>query len=191
MDTFRWVAVALSMILGLGVTRLLTSAVIVFRSRHQAKLHWIPPVWAASIFVLQIQFWWAVIELAELIQVWTLHAFLLLLAMPLVLFAAAATVLPMKELGPGENLLYEFRRDGRWGLSCLAAYAVLAMMVNYVLFEVWIVSVTDLYLAAELTLPLLYLVTPMRRKWGGGITVAYLLLVLWTSWLFSPKAYGV
>jgi hypothetical protein len=48
MDTFRWVAVGLSMILGLGVTRLLTSAVSVIRSRHHAEVHWMPLVWAAS-----------------------------------------------------------------------------------------------------------------------------------------------
>jgi len=190
MDTFRWVAVGLSMILGLGVTRLLTSAVTVFRSRHHAEIHWIPFVWAASIFVLQVQFWWAVIELAQLIEVWTLTGFLLLLSIPLLLFAAAAMILPLKELGAGESLLSEFHRDGRWGLSCLAAYAALAAIIDFYLFDVWDPTSADLYLAGEFVLPLAFLLTPRHRRWGATMTIGYLALVLWSSWELSPKAYG-
>jgi len=190
MDTFRWVAVGLSMILGLGVTRLLTSAVTVFRSRHHVDIHWIPFVWAASIFVLQVQFWWAVIELAQLVDVWTLPAFLLLLSIPLLLFAAAAMVLPLNELDEGENLLLEFYRDGRWGLLCLAAYAALAAIIDYYLFDVWEPTSADLYLAGELILPLAFLLTPRHQRWGAAMTVAYFALILWSSWELSPKAYG-
>jgi len=50
MDSFRWVAVVLSIILGLGVTRLLSSAVEVFRSRNQAHLDWVPLAWEGNDF---------------------------------------------------------------------------------------------------------------------------------------------
>ena len=70
MDSFRWIAVALSMILGLGVTRLLSAFVAVFRSRKHSKLDWIPLAWAGCIFLWQLQFWWAIIELPGLIRVW-------------------------------------------------------------------------------------------------------------------------
>jgi hypothetical protein len=36
------------MILGLGITRLLSSVVEVFRSRHRAELDWVPFVWSRS-----------------------------------------------------------------------------------------------------------------------------------------------
>jgi hypothetical protein len=190
MDTFRWVAVGLSMILGLGVTRLLTSAVSVIRSRHHAEVHWMPLVWATSIFVLQLQFWWGVIELAQTVEVWTLEAFLLLLAIPLLLFVAAAMVLPIRELDRGESLLAEFTRDGRWGLACLAAYALLAAIADYVLFDLWEPTGADLLLAIEFVLPLVVLVIPRHPKLAGTMTVSYLLLVTWSSWTLSPRAYG-
>jgi len=38
LDTFRWIATVFSMILGLGVARLLTGAVAVFRARGSAVL---------------------------------------------------------------------------------------------------------------------------------------------------------
>ena len=56
MDSFRWISVTFSMILGLGVARLLTSGVALFKSRETAHLDWVPIVWAASIFLWQLQY---------------------------------------------------------------------------------------------------------------------------------------
>lgn len=72
MESFRWIAVVLSMILGLGVARLLSSGVEVFRSRSNGKFDWVPLLWAGCIFLWQLQFWWGIIELPGLIQAWTI-----------------------------------------------------------------------------------------------------------------------
>ena len=93
-DSFRWISVLLSMVLGLGITRLLSSAVAVFRSRGYARLEWVPIAWAASIFIWQIQYWWAVIELAGMHETWLLVEFLALLGLALLLFVTAALILP-------------------------------------------------------------------------------------------------
>jgi hypothetical protein len=93
MDSFRWIAVVLSMILGLGVTRLLSSAVEVFRSRHQAKMDWVPFVWAGCIFIWQLQFWWGIIELPSLVKAWSVGSFLVLVSLTLLLFVSAGLVL--------------------------------------------------------------------------------------------------
>ncbi|MBY0399717.1 hypothetical protein K2X89_05440, partial [Myxococcota bacterium] len=130
MDSFRWISVAFSMILGLGVTRVLSGAILVFRSRRRATLDWIPLAWAFAVFVLQLQFWWAVIELARVERVWSLFDFLSMIAIPLLLFAAAALVLPAEELDPGERLEEEFERDGRFGVLCLSVYAAAALFVD-------------------------------------------------------------
>ena len=102
------------MIVGLGVTRLLTSGVAVFRSRGSARLDWVPIAWAACVFIWQIQYWWAIIELADLHETWTLGDFLILLGLALLLFIAAALVLPHSELLDGSDLGESFKRDGRW-----------------------------------------------------------------------------
>jgi hypothetical protein len=188
LDSFRWIAVTLAMVLGLGVTRVLSGVVAVFKSRSHAELDWIPLIWAASIFVLQIQFWWAVIELPTLVETWTLNAFLLLLAIPLVLFLAAALVLPSGELDPGESLRDQFGRDGRWGLICLSAYAVLAFAVDIALFDFSMIEPMDAALAMEFVLPLVFLRSRPRRL-RAAVTVVYLLIVLVSSWYASPKFY--
>lgn len=188
MDTFRWITVTLAMLLGLGVTQLLSGAIAVFRSRAQARIDWVPLVWAAAIFVLQIQFWWAIIELAQLIDHWTLPHFLLLLGIPLLLFAAAALVLPPRELPSGADLAELFRRDGRWGLVCLSGYAGLALLVDHLLYASPWLSLGSALLLIEFALPVAFLLGPNRRT-REALTVAYLLVVLFSSWTLSPKAY--
>lgn len=111
-NSFRWISVALSLILGFGITWLLSAAVAMFRSRTLARLDWIPLVWAACVFFWQLQYWWAVIELPRLVSTWHLGQFMILVALALLLFVTAALVLPPTQLAEGENLAESFKRDG-------------------------------------------------------------------------------
>ena len=131
MDTFRWIAVVVSMILGLGVTRLLSSAVAVFKSRRRAAVDWLPLVWALVIFVQQIDFWWSLEELSILVPKWTFAEFLMLVALVLVLFLAAALILPQAEMERGDTLRGFFDRDGRYALLALAVFSLLAILANF------------------------------------------------------------
>ena len=188
MDAFRWIAVSLAMILGLGVTRVLSASIAAFRSRTHATLDWIPLVWAAAIFVLQIQFWWAAIELPNLIHTWTLASFLTLMGIPLALFVAAAMVLPPIELEPGASLRALFERDGRWALLSLCVYALLALAIDLQLFHTQPWSYATAFLTAEAVVPLAFLLTSSRRL-KALTTLAYFVLVLAASWYLSPKSY--
>jgi len=187
-ETFRWLAVTFSMVLGLGVARVLSGVVAVFKSRHHAEIDWVPLVWGAATFVLQVQFWWALIELPAYSPEWTLGHFLVVLGIPLMLFAAAAIILPSTELGQGESHRELFQRDGRWGLVCLSAYAALAILVDALLFGEPLLSRTNAYLFGELTLPLLFLMVPTHGL-KHTLTVGYLILVVWASLELSPGAY--
>lgn len=188
MDAFRWISVAFSMILGLGVTRILSGSILVFRSRRRATLDWIPLAWAFATFVLQLQFWWAVIELARVERVWSLFDFLTMIAIPLELFVAAALVLPAEELDAGERLGDEFERDGRFGVLCLSAYAATALFADWRIFGTSLASTATAVLAAELLLPLVIVVHTGRGA-RATATALYVLLVLFGSAILSPSAY--
>jgi hypothetical protein len=187
-DTFKYLSVTFAMILGLGVTRVLSGMIAVFRSRQTTTIDWIPLAWAGATFVLQIQYWWAVIELPTRIDRWTLTSFLVLLAVPLVLFAASALLLPGNELRGGHILSEEFERDGRWGLVCLSIYGALALIIDLVLFRTDLRSTTTLFLGIEFVLPIAFLLSDVRR-FRAVITVGYLITVLWSSWQLSPEYY--
>ncbi len=176
------------MVLGLGITRLLSSAVALFRSRGRAPLDWVPLVWAGCIFLWQLQFWWAIIELAPQALEWTPFRFLSILSLPLTLFLAAALILPPTELQSGDSLAGSFERDGRWALLFLTIYFVIAIGVNWHFWGVSIftrVGLINLVLAA---LPLLFLSTA-SRKIRCALTLLYSIISPLAAWIESPHAY--
>lgn len=188
MDSFRWIAVTLSIILGFGVTRLLSGGVAMFRSRTIARLDWIPLVWAGCVFFWQIQYWWAIIELPRLIETWHLGQFMILLGLALVLFVTAALVLPPSELNKGEKLADAFKRDGHWALPCLSIYFVIAMMADWHFWNVSPFSYLGALLGGLILLPLLFIAIS-SRKVKVVITILFVLLSLWSGWELSPKSY--
>jgi len=187
MGAFKYVSVTLSLLLGLGVTRLLTGVVGVFQARSRATVRWVPLVWAAAIFITQLQFWWAIIELETLVKTWTLVHFGSLLLLPLLLFVASALVLP-QTLDADEDLATFFERDGRWGLLCLSAYSLLAICANALFFDTAPLSQAGAMLAVEAALPAVYLGAKTDRV-RAATTVAYLLAVLVGAWMLSRHSY--
>lgn len=186
MDTFRWMSVVVSMILGLGVARLLVGAVGVFKARHTRTVDWLPLLWAAAIFLQQVNFWWS-LEGAGTGTTWTLPAFLLLVGLVLALFLAAAVILPVDPLAADDTFRSCFERDGRWSLLGLAAFNVLAMVANW---ELW----NEGPFAESVRLNLVLTIVPVAgflgsRRVQAAAAVAYVVLLGWSISRLSPIAY--
>jgi len=188
MDAFKWISVVLSMILGLGVTRLLSALVTVFRSRKRAGLDWVPLAWAGCIFLWQLQYWWAIIELPGMMDEWTLGSFLMLVSLTLLLFVSAALVLPFTELKEDDTLRASFERDGRWGLVSLSAYFALAIVTDWVLWGVPPFSTWGAFLIALMILPLACVWSRSRRV-QAAITILYIPLTIWAALGLSRPSY--
>jgi hypothetical protein len=187
-SVFRAIWVAPSIILGLGMTRLCSDAITLFRSRHNVRIDWIPIVWAVCIFVWQIQYLWAIIELPTYVQEWTLFNFFILLFLSLSLFVSAALVFPDNQLQTGARLEDNFLRDGRWSLVALSAWGFTAVLADLTLFEEPLLS-RDVGLMTVIAIaPLIYLITE-KRPLRALITGSNLALTLWTAWVLSPKTY--
>jgi hypothetical protein len=187
MDTFRWIAIVVSMILGLGVARLLSGLVAVFRSRGQAALDWPPLVWAAAIFIQQIAFWWSLEDAAGQVATWTLPAFLMLVALVLALFLAAALVLPAEPLAAGDSLRASFEKDGRWALLALAAFNAVVILAN------WVIWRADPF-SESVRLNLALAVVPLAgflgsRRVQAIAAVVYAAVAIWGVIELSPAAY--
>jgi len=188
MELFSSISVMFSIILGLGIANLLNSLVAMFRSRGHGRLHWMPLAWAACIFILQIQFWWAVIELRTLLTGWTFPQFLLLAAIPLLLYLAAALVIPDHPLTGTQKLLDEFHRDGQWALVALSLYALDAALIDHLFWNIPLTSWSMALLGAEFILPILNLAT--RRAWPEALSTAgFVLACIAGSISLSPGSY--
>lgn len=151
MQTLQWISVIMAMVLGLGITRLLTALVAIFKARRSIKIDWLPLAWACALFLTQLQFWWAVVDLALLEQTFPFLQFLGLVALPLTLFVSAALLLPFGE--EAQDLRAYFENDGKWALLSLSAFFAGALVVNWQLFHATPLALWGLIDVALITLP--------------------------------------
>ena len=188
MTAFEMVALAVSFILGLGITHLLSSSVLVFRGRRQYRIHWMPAIWVLCIFMLQIQFWWSIFGLSPFVKAWTLVRFGVLLISALTLFLAGALVLPGRRGECGEDLLSYFTADGRWGLAALGAYHLECIVANAMLFGSGPGQLQSVPVWVGLVLVAGMLATK-RRGAQFAMTIAFLVNVMIGVAVMSTPAY--
>lgn len=127
MDTvspFEHVSVPVSIILGLGITQLLMSLHRLVQARERVKPYWLPLLWAAVMFVAQVEWWWSSYAMREE-TIWNFFYFLFVLLSPVTLYLAAAFVLPEIEKGERYDLKeYDYASRG-WFFAFVAAGPVL------------------------------------------------------------------
>lgn len=188
MTPFEFISVALSFVLGLGITRLLSSAINVFRRRDQIRVHWVPLVWAGVIFLFQIQYWWAIFELSDIVTEWTLLRFVTLLGMAIFLFVAGALVLPWSKPAENGSLLLDFEHNGRWALIFLCIYFIISLWGNWYFWQVTLFDFLSAIVVALIVGLVLFLVIPSQRI-RGILTVLYMVLTVYACLKFSPAVY--
>jgi len=184
---FEFLSVALSFVIGLGVTYLLTSLLSLVRERRICRPDWLPVLWAFYVFAYQVQYWWAVFELAEL-ETWSLPVFLAVFVYAVLLFSAGGLVLPHDAARHEEGLRVYFERDGRFGVLLLNIYLLIAPFFNARLFDTPLADPLNLSIVGMGLFGLSFFLLRSRRlqiahtiAWGIGAAT----LLIW----MSPAAY--
>jgi hypothetical protein len=159
MSHFEYVSVILSLVLGLSLSLLLTSALGVFRLRQVVRLHWIPLLWAFYIFVSQIQIMWAIYGLST-IEFISGFTFLSLLLLAILLFIAGGLILPNNARQMGVSLLEYFQNDGRWGLLAYTIFWFFAFFINLSVFHLTLWDPANITLFILIALALMAFLIP-------------------------------
>ncbi|HEX4684094.1 MAG TPA: hypothetical protein VH277_15365, partial [Gemmatimonadaceae bacterium] len=63
MDAFNYLSVLLSIIIGLGLTQVLTAMGRLIRHRALVRFYWPPVLWADLLILVYVQTWWAMFGL--------------------------------------------------------------------------------------------------------------------------------
>ncbi len=92
-SAFEYVTVFISIILGLGVTQILTGIADLVHQNERVKVYWPHLVWILLVLVLHVQEWWVTFQLRSL-EKWRLPLFLFVLLYPVVLFILARLLFP-------------------------------------------------------------------------------------------------
>ena len=114
MDAFSYLSVLLSIVLGLGVTQVLTGFGRVIEARSRVRAYGPALIWAGVILLVHVQTWWVMFGLRAH-QGWTFGAFLMVLLQPAVLYLLSALVLPLDlGSGTGADLRDHYYRHSPW-----------------------------------------------------------------------------
>jgi len=88
MTPFEYVTVLISIILGMGITQIVSGLADIIRKWNQVKLYWPHLMWIVFVFFLHIQKWWVLYDI-RFITVWMLSTFLFTILYPINLFILA------------------------------------------------------------------------------------------------------
>lgn len=94
MSPFEYVTVLISIILGMGITQIVTGVADLVHQWNRVRIYWPHLLWIIFVFFFQIQEWWATFELRKF-DTLRLPTFLFVLLYPINLFVLARILFPL------------------------------------------------------------------------------------------------
>jgi len=131
-DAFSYLSVLLSIVLGLGLTQILTATGTLIRHRERVRVHWLPLLWAGVLLLIYVQVWWSMYGL-RFRRDWTFLAFVIVLAQTATLYVMAAVALPEQVADTGTDLGAYFDRQHRWFFGFFLGTLVISVAKDLVL----------------------------------------------------------
>jgi hypothetical protein len=126
MDMYLHVRVLFSIILGLGISRLLTGVARIVQHPRQYRVYWVHLLWACFAFLYLINFWWWEYRLAS-IQRWTFPLYFFIAMYAVLLFLLCVLLFP-DEMADYDSFkaYYYSRRQWIFGLMTAVFVADIA-----------------------------------------------------------------
>jgi len=112
MPAFSYLSGLTSIVLALGLARLLTGFGRVLQARGSVKNYWVHLVWGFNLFLYIVLIWWILFRWQGWVE-WNYFLFLFLLASPIVTFLQAVLLFP-ESVEQDRDLKQYFFHNRRW-----------------------------------------------------------------------------
>lgn len=118
-EAFPHIRIVMGMVVGLGVTRLLTGVARIMQHPRQVPVYPVHLAWVVSVLLMLVHFWWWQFGLYG-IATWTFEKYLFVIAYAVLLFLLSAFLFPdsMEDYAGYEDFFYARRG---WFFGLLAA----------------------------------------------------------------------
>lgn len=192
MDAFEHLAVLVSIVIGLGISHLLTGIAQVLHAwiaheNRRVRPYWLQGVWVFNLFVLQVQLWWAFFGRSDELPAGTFFTFFLELVILVPAYLASVLTFPEIREEDALSLKDYYFRSRRWVFPLLAAIPLL--LVLRAAYEGMPLH-SPLNLARALFAALMLSLGMSRNeKYHAAVTLAGLALFL-GSWCASACAWA-
>jgi hypothetical protein len=170
---FEYITVLISIILGMGITEILSSAGNVILRWNNVKLYWPHTVLVLLVFVFHFQEWWVVFELRSY-QYWRLPIFLFVILYPVNLYILARILFPQKWKNKGTDLRAFYYENCRRIFLFIFSLAVLSILDNIFFHSIPVVQQLPQILLAIICSVIVFSHT--KSPWVHHLIIALLLI---------------
>ena len=132
LDRFNYLAVLISIILGLGITQLLTGLGRIVHARRRVTMYAPTVAWIIILLVLHVQMWWAMFGLRRHDD-WRFVEFLLVLMQPSLLYLMSALLLPTIPDEGRVDLRENYFEQSRWFYGLVLLTLIVSVVKDVVL----------------------------------------------------------
>ncbi|MBY0435983.1 MAG: hypothetical protein K2U26_17975 [Cyclobacteriaceae bacterium] len=129
MTPFEYVSVLVSIILGLGITQIMSGIADLVHQWNKVKLYWPHSLWILFIFIMHIQEWWITYELRTYTS-WRLPTFLFFILYPVNLFILARILFPISSTEHDTDMKAFYFANFRKFFLLTTTLSVLAIISN-------------------------------------------------------------
>ena len=122
MDPFSYLSVLISIVLALGMTRVLAGIGEMLQARLHRRIYWVQVVWSVNVFIYLVVAWWVFYRWRNQ-QPWTFFLVVFVLISPTILYLASLLLFP-RESAADESINYKthFYANHRAFFIILALY---------------------------------------------------------------------
>ncbi len=189
MNAFEYVTVLISIILGLGITQILTGIANLIHKSDRVRVYWPHILWMLFVLILHIQEWWVTYELKSY-QPWRLPTFLFVMAYPVNLFILARMLFPYSLKGKVIDLKMFYYGHYQKIFLIFIISATLSITYNIFILEMGLkTQVLQILLASSF---LLIALKKFEQEWihKGLAVIVFSILVIsiiieWDVWLIA------
>src|SRR5258708_6166304 len=126
MEAFSHFTVLVSIVVGLGITNVLSGLVGIIHHRARVRLYWPVVLWLVILFLVFVQSWWALFNLHNVTK-WTFFTFLLTVLFPVLLFTLSSLILPDFSGAEVVDLRADYFRERKWFFGLLVVTLCISM----------------------------------------------------------------
>lgn len=183
MTQHEYIFIAISIVLGLAMARLLHNAALLVRAAARVKHHWATTLWGSCIFIYILQLWWVGWELRQVTD-WSIIDFFALVIGAIFVYGASELALPTEDFDISDDTELDFlahsRSLGRVSAASMLGYFAVGPYVNLTMFNNPPLPSYGFPLLGGVLMVLMIL-KPRWFKWLSVVFTGYTLLILYLT----------
>jgi hypothetical protein len=178
MDAFSYLSVVTSIVIALGLTRILTGLGTMMETRDKIRPYFVHLLWALNLFLFLVLNWWILFRW-ESYQDWNYFLFLFILLTPTVAFLLTVLLFPTTQTDD-VDFKKHFYANHRWFFILGATLPILDFLDTYLKGYDHLVSQGPLYIITITLLSGLSLIAAFtkREKYHAIYAIFFLIYLL-------------